>query len=76
MFIVRGSNETGSVSFACRTSVQVLEKIHELLGQGFKNVTIDDVARRCWTSDEFQETPFAVTSTEQRRESPNVPGER
>jgi hypothetical protein len=76
MFIVRGSNETGSVSFACRTSVQVLEKVHELLGQGFKNVTIDDVAGRCWNCDEFLAAPFDTTNTGQGRERPNVPGER
>jgi hypothetical protein len=58
MFIVRGTSGTGlvearSVSYACRTSAQALQKVLELLGKGLRDVMIVDPKGRRRTSAEF-----------------------
>ena len=53
MFIVRGMNETGTVSLSRRTSEQARQAVVELLERGFRNVTVDDANARSWTSAEF-----------------------
>jgi len=54
MFIVRSVSQTGVVSIACGTAEQALEKMRELLGRGFQNVTVTDPKGRRWNADEFQ----------------------
>ncbi|MBM0204684.1 hypothetical protein JNW90_17570 [Micromonospora sp. STR1s_5] len=53
MFIVRGASEMGPVSIACGTSGQALEKVLQLLGRGFQNVTVTDPTGRSRSADEF-----------------------
>jgi hypothetical protein len=54
MFIVKGTSNAGSSSFACGTADQALEKVRELVGRGFQSITVTDPKGRCRTGDEFQ----------------------
>jgi hypothetical protein len=53
MFIVRGMTKTGSVSCACGTAEQALEKLLELIGRRLQEITVTDPKGRCMTADEF-----------------------
>jgi hypothetical protein len=54
MFIVRGVSEIGTASFACGTTEQALERVLDLLGRLFQNISVTDSKGRTWTADEFQ----------------------
>ena len=54
MFIVKGTSNAGSSSFACGTADQALEKVRELVGRGLQDITVTDPKGRRWTADEFQ----------------------
>jgi hypothetical protein len=54
MFIVRGKSEIGSASFACGTTEQALDKVLELLGRRFQDISVTDPNGRRFTADEFQ----------------------
>ncbi len=54
MFVVRGMSQIGSASFACGTTEQALDKVLELLGRRFQELSVTDPKGRTWTADEFQ----------------------
>jgi hypothetical protein len=54
VFIVRGASEKSSVSIACGTAEQALEKLLDLLRRGFQDLTVTDPKGREWTADDFQ----------------------
>jgi hypothetical protein len=53
MFIVRGTCKAGFRSYACGTADQAYEKVTQLLGRGFENITVTDPSGRCRTAEEF-----------------------
>ena len=67
MFIVRGVSEIGPASFACGTTEQALERVLDLLGRLFQNISVADPKGRVWTADDFQRafnrTRFAESGT-------------
>jgi hypothetical protein len=53
MFIVRGMSEIDSASFACGTTERALDKVLELLGRRFQDISVTD-RKGASTADEFQ----------------------
>jgi hypothetical protein len=47
-------SEIGPASFACGTRGQALERVLDLLGRLFQNISVTDPRGRTWTADEFQ----------------------
>ena len=45
MFIVRGKDLVGSKSLACGMTEQTLDKVLELLGRRFQDITVTDPSR-------------------------------
>lgn len=53
MYIVRASNHSGAVSFACGTPDQAIDKAAELLSRGFTDVKIKDLTGQSWSPAVF-----------------------
>ena len=54
MFVVRGISADRPSSFACGTTEQALEKVLELIGRGFQDISVTNSKGRKFTADEFQ----------------------